>query len=170
MKWGLYFKIGKYKNKLCSVSHFTYYFVLYIILILLHLLERLSTSCHLWGHHRKDFIWLSLQLPWQLAKSPWKIYKWSVKLTDWFLDFSKLLCIVLKTLLLEIPNSCSFHLAFVRDEKISIGKIMKHSGQGMNVIFCVRQGMLWLIKIQNETKRELLINMDRETFDGYSNG
>ena len=108
MKWGLYFKIGKYKNKLCSVSHFTYYFVLYIILILLHLLERLSTSCHLWGHHRKDFIWLSSQLPWQLAKSPWKIYKWSVKLTDWFLDFSKLLCIAFE----DIASGDSQQLQF----------------------------------------------------------
>ena len=170
MKWGLYFKIGKYKNKLCSVSHFTYYFVLYIILILLHLLERLSTSCHLWGHHRKDFIWLSSQLPWQLAKSPWKIYKWSVKLTDWFLNFSKLLCIAFEDIASGDSQQLQFSSRLCTRWKDFDRQNMKHSGQGMNVIFCVRQGMLWLIKIQNETKRELLINMDRETFDGYSNG
>ena len=105
-----------------------------------------------WQNHREKFTSDQLSL-----------------LTD-FLISPSYYASLLKTLLLEIPNSCSFHLAFVLDEKISIGKIMKHSGQGMNVIFCVRQGMLWLKKIQNETKRELLINMDRETFDGYSNG
>ena len=158
-----------------SLSNFTYYFVLYIIL--LHLLGKLSTSCHPLGHCQKDFIWISSHSPWQLAKSPWKIYKWSVKFTYWFIDFSKLLCIDRKLLCIapeDIASGdsqqsqfssrlCTWWEDFGRQDNEAF-----RAGHECDRLF--ETGRVVIDKDSKRDKKQLLINTDRETFDGYSDG